>query len=114
MPLRADALLGRRRHARRSPRGRDDARGHGADRAARDGRHIHSQGGIEGDLNWRAALRACEGDIESVREAVEAMTPPGGAYVNYRKRATLESKRKAPTFFGPPAGKDMIWSTRAP
>ena len=29
------ALRGRRRHARRSPRGRDDARGDGADRAAR-------------------------------------------------------------------------------
>ena len=33
--LRAGALQGRQRHARRSPRGRDDARGRGTDRAAR-------------------------------------------------------------------------------
>ena len=36
--LRQGALRRRQRHARRCPRGRDDARGSGADHAARDGR----------------------------------------------------------------------------
>ncbi len=33
----ANNYAGPSRHARRCPRGRDDARGHGKDRAARDG-----------------------------------------------------------------------------
>ena len=45
--LREGTLRGQRRHPRRSPPGRDDARGHGTDRAARDGwRATRSQRGL--------------------------------------------------------------------
>ena len=51
----------RRCHARRSPRGRDDARGVGTDRAARPRRRAPGHAAIERSLrNARAALRASE------------------------------------------------------